>query len=232
MNGVVCTVGPMRVRTVLLMSLLLASCSQRGQDKGTGQQLEGSDATSVESEDTGGVKNSVADVMDGEDYEEGDDEVLSDLDELLADGDDFALVDSVFCAICREGPDIGFQGLNVPQRTVYLTWGPKGVIDNGGFLRFFEHDFEGFDGHDVAAAFDEIGAHTHANLVREALAFFPDSRPPEDVDKLLETLTAMDEPTGKRFRQLAGKFYAVERDFRRKIGKYVREHAGAFGMCQ
>lgn len=185
------------------MLLMLPACSDQRGNEGTNQAV-------LETPDRN---------------EMGDSKSVSDLDRLLADRDDFALVNAVFLAVCDEENSVGIESLNVPQRTLLLVWSAGGIIDNGGFQYFFEHDF---DGPAVTAAFDEMGSAGRSELVRRALAFFPDSKPHEDRDERLEFLDAMDESTRGRFEELASAFHTDDRDFRRKIGKYVRDHADAF----
>ena len=109
-------------------------------------------------------------------------EVLADLFE---SGEDFALCNQLFVRICEiHGNGADTATLSDEERTVYLTWGALGVIGNGGFRYLFESSLRG-DPHYALTrhAFEAIGCWEAAEAFGEALAVFPDGRPPTNPAK-------------------------------------------------
>jgi hypothetical protein len=102
------------------------------------------------------------------------------LADLFDHGDDFALCDRLFVRVCEvHGNGVDTSALTDEERTVYLVWGALGVISNGGFRYLFESSIRG-DPHYALTrhAFEAIGCVEAVEAFAQALAAFPDGRPP------------------------------------------------------
>jgi hypothetical protein len=109
------------------------------------------------------------------------------LADLFDHGEDSALCDRLFVRICEvHGNGADASALSDEERTVYLVWGALGVIGNGGFRYLFESSVWG-DPHYVLThhAFETIECWEAAEAFGQALAAFPDGRPPTNQAKRL-----------------------------------------------
>ena len=61
--------------------------------------------------------------------------------------------------------------LEEPWKTIILIYSAQGIIDNGGFVYFFENDWPHFTPYDeFADAYDRIGLNCAAESIRTAVA--------------------------------------------------------------
>jgi hypothetical protein len=109
------------------------------------------------------------------------------LAELFDTGEDFALCNRLFVRICEvHGNGADVSTLSDEERTVYLVWGALGVIGNGGFRYLFESSVRGDPHYTLTRhAFEEIGCREAVEAFGQALAAFPDGRPPTNQAKRL-----------------------------------------------
>ena len=109
------------------------------------------------------------------------------LADLFDHGDDFALCDRLFVRICEaRGNGADASALPDEERTVYLVWGSLGVIGNGGFRYLFETEVRGDPDYRLTRhAFETIGCPEAAEAFSQALASFPNGRPPANQAKRL-----------------------------------------------
>jgi hypothetical protein len=118
------------------------------------------------------------------------------------------------------------------ERVVMLVWHGSGIIDNGGFEYLFEDDFPGDPGFRLTAqAFEQIDCEQAAAAFREAMAIFPDSRVPPDIDVRVKLYKQASE---SRREAINMKFWqadweeAGEQRLRHKVAEYIRRHKAAF----
>ena len=68
----------------------------------------------------------------------------------------------------------------VPRNVVAVVTA-QGIIDNGGFRRFFESEFDGKPDYQLfVQAYSAIGALESARAIEAVLALFPGGKPPEN----------------------------------------------------
>jgi hypothetical protein len=146
---------------------------------------------------------------------------------ILDTEDDFELCDELFKLIIKhygEGFDVSkCKEKDVP---VILVWHASGIIDNGGFQYLFEGNFKG-DPYfaKTATAFKTIKASKCAEAVQEALKLFPESKPPQDINKRLTIYQAI--PAEKRV-AIDRKFFSESKEINTILAKYIRENRTEF----
>jgi Domain of unknown function (DUF4375) len=116
------------------------------------------------------------------------------------------------------------------QRVVLLTYHALGRIGDGGFRSLFESNVSG-DPHFAltTAAFETIGAKTAADILRQALALFPGSKPPTDVNHRL--LLYRQGEAGRRH-ALDNAFSNAKDDIIRHLARYIRQHRDVFARLK
>lgn len=111
-----------------------------------------------------------------------------DIDAILNTQDDVELCDALSTRMVEHyGVDFDISKCKEKDQPVILAWHARGIIDNGGMQYLFEHDFKG-DPHyaRIAAAFKTIKASKCAEAIEEALARFPNSQPPLEIEARLK----------------------------------------------
>jgi len=151
----------------------------------------------------------------------------ADLEKLLNTQDDHELCDKLFMRITdRYGNELDVARYRDKERVVMLVLHTSGIIDNGGFQYLFEGNLNG-DPHyaKTAAAYNAVGAEKCAEAVAEALALFPDSKPPTDPKARLAAFQA----TNPAKRQaIDRKFFSDSKEIEKHVAKFVRENRADF----
>jgi hypothetical protein len=153
--------------------------------------------------------------------------VSADVNKVLDTKDDFELCDELFKLMIKHyGEDFDVSKCKEKDQPVILAWHAAGIIDNGGFQYLFEGNFKG-DPHfaKTEAAFKTIKASKCAEAVEEALKLFPDSKPPQDIDKRLKIYQAV--PAAKR-ESIDVKFFSESKEMKTILAKYIRENRADF----
>lgn len=83
-------------------------------------------------------------------------------------------------------------------------------------------------GPDVAKAFETIGAHTCAAIVREILAFFPASMPSVDERERVQQMEDIGEVGETNWRELGNRLLTWPDDVYELLAKFVAEHESDF----
>ena len=154
---------------------------------------------------------------------EGPHMTTADVDTLLATEDDFDLCDGVFCAIADvTGNEIDLANEPEPCRTVTAIWHSGGIIGNGGFQYLFEGDFNGDPGYRITAdAYKAIAADKSHSAFNAALALFPDSELPADIEERLQIFQSHPEKTRDT---INSEFWDGDDDVKRLLAIYIRSH--------
>lgn len=151
------------------------------------------------------------------------------LQALLADPNDFDLVSGIFQRVAQkcDGADLDqLAAMPEPQRVVWYAWQAVGCVEKGGFHELLGAKIDDYRA--VAKAFRTIDADAAAEAVRDALAIFPDSRPPADRSERLARLERLPESQREKLEQCTEAFLDADRETKRKIGAYVRTHRETF----
>jgi hypothetical protein len=124
------------------------------------------------------------------------------------------------------GEDIDVSDLPEEHRIVLLVDTARGIIGNGGFNYLFEGTFKG-DPHYflTAAAFQAIGCRKAASAFQEALALFPDGKPPTDTEERLQIYRR---GTGAQRHRLDCAIWDSGAEIETKLADYIRSHREAF----
>lgn len=148
------------------------------------------------------------------------------IDELFVTTDDVDLCDGVFCAIAEvTGNQIDAANEPEPCRTVTLVWQSGGIIGNGGFRYLFEGDFNGDPGYRLtAAAYQKIGANDAYAAFRDALALFPNTELPADIEERLRLYESHPEDI---LDAVDSRFFAADGDIQRMLARFIRSNRDA-----
>ena len=133
----------------------------------------------------------------------------------------FYFVDDIFVKIANKEKKKGKQSLTEEQWALLTVWHVFGIVENGALFYFFEHRF---DVNEVARAFETVGNPERALILKQAVALFPNSKPPEDFDELLESMADHEEA----LTALSTKFVRGQKDVVAMLGDYIRNHEAAF----
>jgi hypothetical protein len=164
-----------------------------------------------------------------EDFDEDDEEeeAPASVAELIDSAADDELCDRVFSRIAGYyGGDLDASELPGELRAVLLPYHAMGIIGNGGFNYLFEGNFRGDPYfHLTAAGFDAIGAKAAAAVFREALALFPDAKPPRDIGERLRHYRG---GSGERRHEIDCKFWKADDEVVPRMAAFIRANRAAF----
>lgn len=151
----------------------------------------------------------------------------SDVEKVLKTEDDFELCDGLFKFMLKHyGQDFDVSKCKEQDQVVILVWHASGIIDNGGFQYLFEGDFKGDAGFaKTAGAYKTVKAAKCAEAVEEALALFPGSMPPLDIEKRLKVYQAVN--AAKR-QEIDNRFFGESKEIKTLLAKYIRENSDEF----
>jgi Domain of unknown function (DUF4375) len=151
----------------------------------------------------------------------------ADMGKVLTIQDDFELCDKLFLLLTdRHGDNFDVSKCDEKEETVMLVWHASGIIDNGGFQYLFEGSFNGDpDFARTAKAFKAIKAKKCAAAVGEALALFPGSKPPANIEKRLQTYQSVG--ASKRG-AIDEKFFSESKEIRTYLARYIRDNSEEF----
>ena len=105
---------------------------------------------------------------------------------------------------------------------VYLVWGAKGLIDNGGFRYLLEKNLAG-DPHFAltAAAFQAIGCGEAHAAFQQVLALFPEGKLPRSVDRRLRQYR---KAAGGMVSDMDRQFWGAREAVPRCLASYILAH--------
>jgi len=150
------------------------------------------------------------------------------LTELLSAPDDLLLAETVFRRIRSVVESAAGRTAVVPepQRVVYLVWGSKLIIEDGGFEELFKQQLSDFAA--IAAAYETIGLSRAADAVRSALSVFPGGRPQPEVQLRLQYISQLAEDQREQLHNAARTIWDCQRQIQRQLAAYIRSQATAF----
>lgn len=143
--------------------------------------------------------------------------------------------DQEFCSgvhsmLCRREDELS---PNHPGRIVLLAMTTDGIIGNGGFEFLFSWDYPNDPDYSRSlAAYETIGCDYKADAYRDALAVFPDSRPPADADERIDLYQRHPEEARD---SLSTRFFGTDLDhgntqFYTQVADFIRSHAEQFRL--
>lgn len=152
------------------------------------------------------------------------------IQQLLDEPDDFKLcsgiVDKLYESYPSHGERFDLANMGEHERVVVRVWHSFGVIGNGGFQYLFEATYS--DDPDfalVAAAYRTIGCDKAADAFSEALALFPDGRPPENLEQRQAIFSSVRQEVRER---IDHEFWDSSKDIEAKLAAYIRANRAIF----
>jgi hypothetical protein len=133
----------------------------------------------------------------------------------------FYFVDDIFVKIANKEKKKGKQSLTEEQLALLTAWHVFGLVENGALFYFFEHRL---DVNEVARAYETVGMPERAVILKQAVALFPNSKPPEDFDELLNLMADHEEA----LTSLSTRFVRGQKNVVAMLGDYIRKHEAAF----
>lgn len=156
-------------------------------------------------------------------------DVKPSLAELFSSASDFDLCNGVFLKIGDQyGHVIAADEYSDEERVVMLVWHAKGIIDNGGFEYLFSGDFPGDPGYRLTAkVFESLESARAVTAFRKALAIFPSSELPADIDSRMEIYLRVSESKREAINKT---FWSAgwDGEIKQKLAQYIRDHRSAF----
>lgn len=149
----------------------------------------------------------------------------ADCESLFRSGNDFELVDCLFCSAADKKEREGAASLNEVQRTLLLAWHAHGVIGNGSLKSFFEADLPV---EPTAAALEQIGMARAAKLLRLAPDLFPGGKPDSDFQKRLAQMEEIEAKRPSALNELSTAFWEASDGFDSAMAEFVRANEAAF----
>jgi hypothetical protein len=101
------------------------------------------------------------------------------------------------------------ERLTPGQRSFYLNQSLEREVNNGGFDQFFFNSSGNF-AHETVDSLEAIGAKKTADLLREAIDAFPESRVPKDREERGNLMLDEVSPESDRWHELDQRFYAYD----------------------
>ncbi len=121
----------------------------------------------------------------------------------------------------------GYEALTQPERVAYCVDALEREVNNGGFQQFFANS-SGDTASDTLAALEALGAAGAADLVRRAIAVFPNAQPPVDREQRLDLLEQLPGEAADTWSQLDGEFCRYPDDLPALLRQYVGQHRTGF----
>ncbi|MGA2556339.1 MAG: DUF4375 domain-containing protein [Verrucomicrobiota bacterium] len=131
---------------------------------------------------------------------------------------DFDLVDGLCLRIADKKEKLGLNALKEEERVIVLVWHASGIIENGGFMYFYE---SGLDAEEVAWAYAKIDCDKCAEILRMSLSLFPDSLRQKSGDERVEYI----ERNKELFYNLSSLFWDADLEMLKRMAEYVRTNA-------
>ncbi|HEV3437464.1 MAG TPA: DUF4375 domain-containing protein [Gemmata sp.] len=149
------------------------------------------------------------------------------VENVLKTEDDSKLCSELFELILKHyNEDFDLSGCKEEDQVIILIWHASGIIDNGGFQYLFEGDFKGDPGFaKTLAAYKAIKATKCAEAIEEALALFPGSKLPPNIEKRLKVYQTV---SAAKRRVIDWKFFDESKDIATILAKYIRDNHDEF----
>ena len=149
------------------------------------------------------------------------------IEHLIDNATDYELCRAVFNGLDKKyGNKIDATIYTQEARIVILADHARGIIGNGGFRYLFEGDFPGDPGFRLTLeAFETIGVRRAVSAFKKALAAFPNSRPPTDIETRIHFFIGI--PYARRHK-VDKEFWDADDEITQKLAKYIRFRRRAF----
>jgi hypothetical protein len=150
------------------------------------------------------------------------------LDQLLAANQDEETIVKLFdflSDISEYGEKI--EVLNPHQRVVYYIEILETEINNGGFNQYFFNSYGNF-AHETIAALSEIKAHKTSEILKLAVAAFPNKTAPKDREERQNIMDDIEDAANLIWEELDQKFYLYDDDINGLLINYIKLNRASF----
>ena len=130
----------------------------------------------------------------------------------------FEFVEPVIEKLEKSGSD----SLSELETTILSVWLLEADVNNGGFNQYFWNSSGDF-ANQVVSSLHRIGAAETADIVKAALANFPNSAPPTNRDERQNILEALEESGTLKLDSLDTEFYEYPCDLTELMYQYLSE---------
>jgi hypothetical protein len=128
---------------------------------------------------------------------------------------DFDSINELVLRIAEKGRKLGIHSLTDFENTVSLIWHASGIVENGGFQYFYEHEF---DAEAVAQAYERIGCAKCAEILRLSWSLFPDSLQTASLAERIEYMRQNKD----LFYDLSNLFWEADTQMESRLAEYVK----------
>jgi hypothetical protein len=136
---------------------------------------------------------------------------------------DFELVDDIAVKIAAKEEKHGSASLSDEQRIVSTIWMVYGIVGNGAIQYLLEHI--AIDIEQAARCYEAVDMPESAELLRKAIAKFPNGKRPADFQKFLAYIERHED----FFDELSNEFWETQEDKVEKVlAGYIKQHPDAF----
>ena len=119
------------------------------------------------------------------------------------------------------------RALPMPLQVVTLVGDLEFEIAQGGVVGWLINS-SGPYGPDTVNAFEAVGAHQCAAIMREILAFFPEGKPSFDDAERIRQIDAVEVVAESHWRELGNRLLTWPDDIYVLLGKFIAEHEADF----
>jgi len=151
-----------------------------------------------------------------------------DLGALLASSDvngSIIELDNYICKLASWGDTV--ENLTKPQRYFYFNQDIEREVNNGGFAQFFFNS-SGKHAHETVLSLQAIGALKTADLLKQAIAQFPEASVPKDREERTGMFRIIMEKANPVWNQLDKEFYTYEDNLNELNLAYVKQNRQSF----
>lgn len=124
----------------------------------------------------------------------------------------------------------GYDSLAEDEKSMFALYWLFMEGNNGGLHQFFFNDSGKF-AHQALKGLEVVGAAQTADILRRAVAAFPNGQIPDDLEErrtLLDELEEADEDFVQRFRELNSEFFKCQEDVAEMLNAYRSGHPELF----
>ncbi len=128
---------------------------------------------------------------------------------------DFNSINELVLRITEKVRKLGIHSITEFENTVSLIWQASGIIENGGFQYFYEHEL---DAEVVAQAYERIGCVKCAEILRLSWSLFPDSLQTASLEERIEYMRQNKDV----FYDLSNLFWEADTQMEKRLAEYVK----------
>jgi len=134
-------------------------------------------------------------------------------------------LDNYICKICKWGDDL--DKLTEEQKLFFFNQNLEREVNNGGFNQFFNNSSGNFS-HETISSLISIKAFKTVEILKEAIAQFPNNQVPKDFDDRIEIITQIEEKANPIWEQLDQEFFKYTDNLNHLNMEFIKQHRTNF----